>query len=101
MIDELAEGIMFPHENGILLSGDPQLSWRSRLHCDVEMRLLAADDRYITLHSVIVYAMLCSSLIVNCIVPIPSASELPATPLTPIFVDFSIHMNSSSCEHMW
>ena len=42
-----------------------------------------------------------SSLIVNCMVPMPSVSELPAIPLTPTVVDRSIVVNSSNCEYIW
>ena len=79
----------------------PQSSCLSLLHCDVEIRFLAAEDKYMTLSRVMLCDVPSSSLIVNCMVPMPSASELPATPLTPTVVDRSIVVNSSNCEHIW
>ena len=38
---------------------------------------------------------------VNYTVPMPSAIELPATPLTPMVVDFTMVMKISSWEQMW
>ena len=79
----------------------PQSTCLSLLHCDVVIKFLAAEDKYMTLSRVIVWNTPSLSLIVNCMVPMPSASELPATPLTPTVVDRFIVVNSSNCEHIW
>ena len=65
------------------------------------MRFLAAEGKYITFSRCIECSVPFSSLIVNCTVPTPSAIELPATPLTPMVVDFTMEVKSSSWEQMW
>ena len=67
----------------------------------MEIRLLAAEGKEIMFSRVIVCWILASSLIVNCTVLISSANELHATPLTPIVVDITMDVNSSSWEHIW
>ena len=62
-----------------------QLSLRSRLHCETEMRFCAADGGNITLLRSTRWVLPLSSLIVMEMVPIPSAGSVPAIPLTPVF----------------
>ena len=49
-----------------------------------------------------IYLVLISSSLINCIVPIPSTIVLPTIPFTPMCAeDLDMDMSNSSCEKIW
>ena len=64
------------------------------------MRFLGDSGKYMTSFKVNACFSLLSSVIVDCMVPIPDATEMPDTPIIPIYGAGRISINRLSSEHM-
>ena len=71
-------------------------------HLEVEIRFFAAVGRYRTLSSLITSIPPSSSVIVNWMIPIPNAGELPVIPLIPTLCSgLILPTNRLKIENIW